>query len=180
MAHSSSDAAAQAAEKAMYILFAKWQVLDERTAEIFGIAVGALIGIFAITHWTERLFSKSFNNQSMLTSLIRNIARPLRRLHGPRTILGFTLNPGRLHFIFAYVSINIVLVFHDHPEKAPIHTILAKRFGWLALCNMCLAVFLGLKNTPLSPLVGRSFDVVNGLHRCCGYVSVLLAVLHAM
>lgn len=164
----------------MYILFAKWQILDERTAKIFGVAIGGLIVIFAIAHWTERVFSKSFVHQSTLRYLVRNTTRPLRSLHGPQTILGFTLNPGRLHLIFGYISINVVLVFYDHPERAPIQTILAKRFGWLALCNMCLAVFLGLKNTPLSPLAGRSFDSVNGLHQCCGYVSVLLVVLHAM
>ncbi|KAF2163722.1 hypothetical protein M409DRAFT_57217 [Zasmidium cellare ATCC 36951] len=180
MAHSSPDAAAEAAEKAMYALFAKWQALDEVTARIFGIAIGSLIIVFAIGHWTERLFSQSFTKPSTLRSLSRAIVRPLVRLHGPRTIFGITFHPGRMHIIFAYIAINIVMVFHDHPENAPMQTIIAKRFGWLALCNMCLAVFLGLKNTPLSPLAGRSFDAVNSLHRCCGYVTVLLVVLHAI
>ncbi|KAK4503761.1 hypothetical protein PRZ48_004676 [Zasmidium cellare] len=179
MAHS-SDAAAQAAEKAMYALFAKWQALDEVTARIFGIAIGSLIIVFSIAHWTQRFVSQSFTRPSTLRSISRAIVRPLVRLHGPRTIFDITFHPGRLHLVFAYIGINIVMVFHDSPQDAPMQTIIAKRFGWLALCNMCLAVFLGLKNTPLSPLAGRSFDSVNALHRCCGYVTVLLVVIHAI
>lgn len=49
----------------------------------------------------------------------------------------------------------------------------------LALCNLFLAVLLGLKNTPLSPLAGVSFDSLNVLHRCVGYTTVLFMVLHA-
>ena len=49
----------------------------------------------------------------------------------------------------------------------------------LTLCNLCLAVFLGLKNTPLSPLAGRSYESINVLHRCCGYTTILLMILHS-
>lgn len=50
----------------------------------------------------------------------------------------------------------------------------------LMLCNLCLVVFLGLKNTPLSPLAGRSYESINVLHRCCGYTTILLTMLHAL
>lgn len=49
----------------------------------------------------------------------------------------------------------------------------------MALSNLCLVVFLGLKNTPLSPLVGRSYDSINVLHRCVGYTTIVLMILHA-
>jgi hypothetical protein len=50
----------------------------------------------------------------------------------------------------------------------------------MALCNMCLAIFLGLKNTPVSPLAGKTYQDLNVLHRCVGYTTILFVVLHAM
>lgn len=40
-------------------------------------------------------------------------------------------------------------------------------------------MFLALKNTPLSILTGRSFDRVNALHRCCGFLTIFFMVLHS-
>lgn len=52
-----------------------------------------------------------------------------------------------------------------------------KRFR-VSLCNMCLAIFLALKNTPLSPIAGRSYESINVLHRWCGYTTILLMTVH--
>lgn len=52
------------------------------------------------------------------------------------------------------------------------------RSGRVSLCNMCLAVFLALKNTPLSPIAGRSYESLNVLHRWCGYTTILVMVVH--
>ena len=49
----------------------------------------------------------------------------------------------------------------------------------LTLCNLCLAVFLALKNTPLSPLAGRSYENINTLHRCVGYTTIVFMILHS-
>lgn len=43
---------------------------------------------------------------------------------------------------------------------------------------MCLAVFLALKNTPLSSIAGRSYESINVLHRFCGYTTIFLMVVH--
>jgi hypothetical protein len=43
---------------------------------------------------------------------------------------------------------------------------------------MMLAIFLGLKNTPLSPIAGRSYESLNVLHRWCGYTTILITVIH--
>jgi predicted ferric reductase len=43
---------------------------------------------------------------------------------------------------------------------------------------MMLAIFLGLKNTPLSPIAGRSYESLNVLHRWCGYTTILITVVH--
>ena len=50
----------------------------------------------------------------------------------------------------------------------------------MALLNVSLTVILGLKNTPLSPLAGRSYEKLNVLHRCCGYTTIAFVVLHAV
>ena len=49
----------------------------------------------------------------------------------------------------------------------------------LALCNLCFTVFLALKNTPLSPLAGRSYESINVFHRCAGYTTIVAVLLHA-
>lgn len=49
----------------------------------------------------------------------------------------------------------------------------------MSLLNLLLTVFLGLKNTPLSPLAGHSFDSLNVLHRCVGYTTILYMILHS-
>ena len=49
----------------------------------------------------------------------------------------------------------------------------------LTLCNLCLTVFLALKNTPLSPLAGRSYESVNVLHRLAGYTTIVTMLLHS-
>lgn len=48
----------------------------------------------------------------------------------------------------------------------------------LALCNLSLTIFLGLKNTPLSPLAGRSYEGLNVFHRCAGYTTIVAILLH--
>ena len=49
----------------------------------------------------------------------------------------------------------------------------------LTLCNLCLTMFLAMKNTPLSPLAGRSYESVNVLHRCAGYTTIVAMLLHS-
>ena len=49
----------------------------------------------------------------------------------------------------------------------------------LTLCNICLSIFLALKNTPLSPLAGRSYESINVLRRCVGYTTILYMILHS-
>jgi hypothetical protein len=48
----------------------------------------------------------------------------------------------------------------------------------VALCNMCLTIFAGIKNTPLSAIAGRSYESINVLHRWCGYTTILTTIVH--
>lgn len=48
------------------------------------------------------------------------------------------------------------------------------------LCaNLCLVVFLALKNTPLAILSAYSYERLNGLHQIAGYTTIGYLVLHA-
>lgn len=49
----------------------------------------------------------------------------------------------------------------------------------LSLCNMCLVILLALKNTPLSPLCGRSYESLNTLHRFCGWTTIIMMTIHS-
>lgn len=50
----------------------------------------------------------------------------------------------------------------------------------VSLLNMLLAILLALKNTPLSPIAGRSYEMVNVLHRWCGYTTIFIMTVHTV
>ena len=49
----------------------------------------------------------------------------------------------------------------------------------ICLANLTLLVFLALRNTPLAPLSGRSYEQLRPLHKTAGYTCILAAVLHS-
>ncbi|CAK3757232.1 Ferric reductase transmembrane component 3 [Lecanosticta acicola] len=164
---------------AMLKLFAAWQIKNQNTAKYFAAAIACLIAHFVIVHWVRIAFNRICSRPSAFRKAVISITRPIQRAFSIKTIAGFSFRPGTTILVLVYLGINAGLTFYDRPDKAPMLTILAKRLGWMALCNLCLVVFLGLKNTPLSPLAGHSFDSINVLHRCVGYTTVLYLVLHA-
>ncbi|SMY18926.1 unnamed protein product [Zymoseptoria tritici ST99CH_1A5] len=181
MSHSSGEAspAVQAAEHAREVLFAEWQIKDENTAKFFGFAMAGLVAVFTITHQVDVLFTKEFARSSGSSTVARSMRRTLQLFSRSKIVAGVVLLPGKIVLALLYFGINAGLTFHDRPDRVGFN-VLAKRFGWLALCNLCLVMFLGLKNTPLSPLAGRSFDQVNVLHRFCGYTTVALSIIHSV
>ncbi|KAK5693182.1 hypothetical protein LTR17_025226 [Elasticomyces elasticus] len=128
-------------------------------AKHFGIAVGGLIGLFTVEHWVQKLSRRRRGNTKLLDGVL---TQRLKEYLIP---------------VFAYLASNIILTFTN--VNWTMQTFLAKRLGWMALCNLCVAVFLGLKNTPLSPLAGKSYESINVLHRYCGYTTILYMVLHS-
>jgi hypothetical protein len=46
--------------------------------------------------------------------------------------------------------------------------------------NLCVLVFLALRNTPLSFLIGYSYERLNVLHQAAGYTTVMFTVLHGV
>jgi hypothetical protein len=48
------------------------------------------------------------------------------------------------------------------------------------VANLFLLVFLALRNTPLAPLSGRSYEKLRPLHKTAGYTCITTSVLHAI
>lgn len=48
------------------------------------------------------------------------------------------------------------------------------------MSNFVLLVFLALRNTPLAPLSGRSYEKLRPLHKVAGYTCILSAVIHGI
>lgn len=49
----------------------------------------------------------------------------------------------------------------------------------LSMANICLAVFFGLKNTPLGYLTTWSYERLNVLHQVVGYTAMAQCIIHA-
>lgn len=47
------------------------------------------------------------------------------------------------------------------------------------MANLVIVVIFGLKNTPLAPVLARSYEGLNVLHRVAGYTTLVLVVIHA-
>ena len=50
----------------------------------------------------------------------------------------------------------------------------------VAVANLVLLVFLALRNTPLAPLSGYSYDKIRPLHKVAGYTCIFSSVLHGI
>jgi hypothetical protein len=166
----SAAAAAAEAEEAFYALLDAATRENARHAWIYATILGSGLVVFTAMHWAWRI---SYT-RTHLARLAKHVRPQFTGLEiGPLHIL-----PGRTLLLMSYFTINIALSF-TQIDWATGQTILAKRFGWMALMNLGLTVFLGLKNTLLSPLTGRSYETLNVLHRPCGYTTILFMILHS-
>lgn len=50
----------------------------------------------------------------------------------------------------------------------------------VTVANLVLLVFLALRNTPLAPLSGRSYEKLRPLHKAAGYTTIVMMALHAI
>ncbi|CAH0052280.1 unnamed protein product [Clonostachys solani] len=85
---------------------------------------------------------------------------------------------GHAIVIFLYCAINLIFCFVNLEFDKPSN--FAARFGWMSMGNIALAVFFGLKNTPLALLSPLSYDGLNLLHRIVGYTAVAQMVFHGI
>lgn len=50
----------------------------------------------------------------------------------------------------------------------------------MTVANLTLLVFLSLRNTPLAPLSGKSYEKLRPLHKIAGYTTIVSAMLHGI
>lgn len=48
------------------------------------------------------------------------------------------------------------------------------------MANLTLLVFLALRNTPLAPLSGNSYEKLRPLHKVAGYTCIVTSVIHGI
>ncbi|KAL2759073.1 hypothetical protein ACRALDRAFT_208141 [Sodiomyces alcalophilus JCM 7366] len=161
--------------------YAARQAMNQEATIYFAAAVAGLIGIVTVFH----LVRVAARNASLASAptvvaspffyasrLLRNVL--LRKVPG-------LPSAGHACLAVTYVALNIVLTF-THLLDNPVMSLksnVASRSGWLSLANMCLAIFLGMKNTPLGYLTTWSYERLNSLHQIVGYTTMSLVIVHA-
>ncbi|KAB5515238.1 ferric reductase NAD binding domain-containing protein [Coniochaeta sp. 2T2.1] len=165
------------ADAAKQAMFARRQRVAEQQMRYFAAGICGLIAIFVILHWTRALYSRITRSSSStpLAAPFSAITRATRRLlirKVPRFNSG-----GHALLVTAYVGINAAVCFTNADLKSLGNV--AARFGWMTTGNMCVVVFLALKNTPLAFLTAYSYERLNCLHQISGCLTFVCMVVHA-
>ncbi|TDZ22220.1 Ferric reductase transmembrane component 4 [Colletotrichum orbiculare MAFF 240422] len=157
------------------------QLVNEKNVKIYAYLICFFIVIFTLGHWLRVLKRRSqFSSlalrrvpgASVLVQVVRKVRSALIR-----KLAGFP-SGGHALLIVIFTAVNIALCF-QHVETNKVANF-AARFGWMAVANMSLCAFLGLKNTPLGLLSGTSYERLNFLHRLAGYFAIAQMTLHAI
>ncbi|EWG38307.1 hypothetical protein FVEG_14864 [Fusarium verticillioides 7600] len=146
---------------------------DRDAMKLYAAAVSGLIGVFITYYAVNSVWRKiglprgPFSYSAMIKSVLsRKVSIAPSLGHVLLYITYFGLNLG---FFFVKVDDSILSWEYIIPMRA----------GWLAVGNLCLTVFLSLKNTPLAFLTGWTYDRLNPLHRASGLMTSALVVIHA-
>ncbi|KAM5381705.1 hypothetical protein ACJZ2D_002925 [Fusarium nematophilum] len=149
-------------------IFAMRARRDHDAMRLYAGVLAGLMGLFIISHFFSFLGRPV--KLGPLTSLRRLLLSKVPGVpslgHGALLTIYLGLNVG---FIFVYTDTSVL----------PLRVVVAARTGWLAVANICLTVFLSLKNTPLGYLTGWSYERLNILHRVSGLTTLLLVIVHA-
>ncbi|KAL2264437.1 hypothetical protein VTK26DRAFT_2 [Humicola hyalothermophila] len=162
---------------AMLAFFAQRQKVTERVMKYYAAGLCGLIAVFVLFHWAHWLCVRAERSKRpprvlglpLIASsrLVRNLL--LRKLPGFKSA-------GHALVVAVYVAINFAVIFTNvDPSVANF----AHRFGWMALANMALVIFLALKNTPLAFITAYSYERLNCLHQIAGYTMFAQMVLHS-
>ncbi|KAF4460245.1 ferric reductase like transmembrane component [Fusarium albosuccineum] len=163
-------------QEQMMALFAIRVRNDHDAMRIYAAVLAGVMGLFIISHLLSSLGRKSGFGRFMAIA-----TRPFVSLK--RLLLSKVLGApslGHAAVFLAYLGLNVgfIFVFIDD-SVLPLRMIVAARTGWLAVANICLTVFLSLKNTPLGYLTGWSYERLNSLHRVTVLTTFVLVVVHA-
>ncbi|KAJ3530721.1 hypothetical protein NM208_g9201 [Fusarium decemcellulare] len=163
-------------QEKMMALFAIRARNDHDAMRIYAAVLAGVMGLFMISHLLSSLGRKSGFGRLMVTA-----TQPFASLK--RVLLSNVPGApslGHATIFAAYLGLNVGFVFvYTDDSVLPLRLIVAARTGWLAVANICLTVFLSLKNTPLGYLTGWSYERLNSLHRVTGLTTFVLVVVHA-
>jgi len=111
-----------------YKLFAEATTAGQSAALYFGIAVGGLMAVSVVAHWTRKLYLKMFPKTSAIRRVGSSLARPIRRAAMSTVVGGFLFMPCRMSLALAYFGVNAALTFTNVNWSQ--QTLFAKRLGW--------------------------------------------------
>ncbi|KFX87358.1 hypothetical protein V490_08310 [Pseudogymnoascus sp. VKM F-3557] len=151
------------------------QILNEKTAKSFGIAMGLFIALFILCHWTRHFFHRYSNGKrNPVTTAVVRLSRRTRAALSKRVFKQTSL--GRVLIYTTFWGINIILSCTNVDLTMLVNV--AKHQGWVAICNLCFVIFLSLKNTPLAILSASSYETLMPLHKAAGYTTIVASMVH--
>ncbi|KAH8601638.1 ferric reductase NAD binding domain-containing protein [Bisporella sp. PMI_857] len=167
-------ASSHGGKTASMILSTYW---NEQTSWYYWVAMGGLIAVFTISHWSRHLYSRHASKALRDSALMKvqvAITRSVRHVL-LRRVPGFT-SVGHAGLVATYLGINIALTVTN--IRWVTLTGIGKRCGWMALLNMGFITLLALKNTPLAFLTAYSYERLNPLHQIGGYTTCAYVFVH--
>ncbi|KAJ6184662.1 hypothetical protein N7519_005963 [Penicillium mononematosum] len=159
--------AAKAAMKALRLSNNKWSV------KYFAIAIGAIMVLFAIHHWSS-VVHFHYGRRKNYPTFTRKYKQA--RCFLSSSTLGLRTDRSLLYIIYWAINLILALTNIDLTKLVDV----SKRFGWISVANLVLLVFLALKNTPLAPLTATSYEKLRPLHKVAGYTCIFTSVLHGI
>jgi len=161
----------------MFAYFAQRQIQIEQIVKYYAAGICGLIAVFVLFHWARWFCVKVERSKRPAGALGRPFVASTRLVRNllVRKVPGFK-SAGHAMVIMAYVAINAAVTFTNVDTSLGS---LAYRFGWMALVNLAVVIFLALKNTPLAFLTAYSYERLNCLHQIAGCTMFILMVLHA-
>jgi hypothetical protein len=111
-----------------YKLFAEVSKTDQAAAKWFGVAIGSLVTVFILAHWTQKALSNVLAQSRTSSKICSTVLRPLKRFVAGVSVPGGLILPGRITLALIYFAINGAVTFTNVNWST--QTFFAKRLGW--------------------------------------------------
>ncbi|KAH8804906.1 hypothetical protein F5884DRAFT_835327 [Xylogone sp. PMI_703] len=148
----------------------------------YATVVCTIIGIFTLYHWVKCFLRR--RQVSGTTGPVTKIVRYSRSISLRKVPFGFE-SIGHFVVFVVFIALQIALIFWNInvDNTIPLGSRVedyGKRVGRICASNICLLVFLAMKNTPLSFMTSYSYKYLNILHRLAGWTTMAMIVLHVI
>ncbi|KAH6889671.1 hypothetical protein B0T10DRAFT_606198 [Thelonectria olida] len=158
------------------------QLDNEWILKVYATALLGLILVFSFFHWARFVavryrWSSSHALRQLRGFQIALVLIRACRSYAVRKAPGLP-SFGHVVLVAAYLMLNIALCVTNVTMAKMSNP--AARFGWMTAANITLAVFLGLRNSPLGILTSHTYNRLNVLHRVVGYTAIAQMILHAI